>query len=416
MGILGIVFLAGAIILGFTKRLNVGVVSLGLAFLLVLISGLKPNLIFTFFPARLFMTLLGTMFLFALLQENGTLELLAQKIISLVKDKVFLIPIIIYLVSYILSAAGPGAISVQSVTIIFAVSLAIQLKTKPVLLATLAILGAVGGTTSPIALTGIIVGDLTANMGLGNMDVPLMLGVTIVNLICAAAIYFYYGGYKLQISQDIELGDANPFNTAQKISIVALLLLIVCVVGFKMDVGLVSFSIALLLLLSNAADCNKGLRLIPWGVLMLIIGISILMSVTQKLGGIALLASGLAQLMNEYTAAPIMGLTAGIMSWFSSANGVVMPTLIPTVPGIVSAIGGNTNSIEMIVAIVAGSTVAGISPLSTGGSLILASYSQGIKADSQTERKLFAELFILSLVCVLICIAAIGAGVLRLTL
>lgn len=416
MDALGISFLTGAIILGFTKRLNVGVVSLGLAFILVMVSGLQPNIIFTAFPARLFMTLLGTMFLFALLQENGTLELMAQKIISLVKDKVYLIPIIIYVVSYVLSAAGPGAISVQSVTIIFAVSLAIQLQTQPLLLATLAILGAVGGTTSPIALTGIIVGDLTANMGLGNLDVPLMLGVTIVNFICAIAIYIYYGGYKLKINKDIELGEVVSFNTSQKISILALLILVVAVVGFKLDVGLVSFTIALFLLLCDAADCNKSLRLIPWGVLLLIVGISVLMTVTQKLGGIALLASGLSTLMNQYTAAPIMGLTGGIMSWFSSANGVVMPTLIPTVPDLVTAIGGNSNSVEMIVAIVAGATVAGISPLSTGGSLILASYSQGTKADSQAERRLFAELFVVSFICVLICIVTVGFGVLRMTL
>ena len=90
-----------------------------------------------------------------------------------------------------------------------------------------------------------------------------------------------------------------------------------------------------------------------------------------------------------------------------------MPTLIPTVPGIIESLGGNVSSIEMIVAIAAGSTVAGISPLSTGGSLVLASYIQGTSADTQVERKLFAELFVVSFVCVLICVLSIGLGVLK---
>ena len=61
-------------------------------------------------------------------------------------------------------------------------------------------------------------------------------------------------------------------------------------------------------------------------------------------------------------------------TWFSSANGVVLPTLIPTVLDIVANVGGNVTIVEMIIAIVGGgATVAGISPLSTGGSLILAS-------------------------------------------
>ncbi len=60
-------------------------------------------------------------------------------------------------------------------------------------------------------------------------------------------------------------------------------------------------------------------------------------------------------------------------TWFSSANGVALPTLIPTVLDIVANVGGNVTIVEMIIAIVGGATVAGISPLSTGGSLILAS-------------------------------------------
>ena len=410
---LGVGLLVAAIVLGFTKRLNVGVVAMGFGFMLILMVGLPPKLIFSAFPSKLFLTLLGTMFFFALLQENGTLELLAKKIISLVGHRVYLIPIIIYLVSYVLSAAGPGAISVQSVTIIFAVSLAIQLQVSPILLASLAILGAVGGTASPIALTGIIVGDLTAHMGLGNIDVPLLIGVTIVNFFCAVAIYVYYGGYKLILSDEVSLGKSESFNGKQIWSIILLVIMVVAVVGAKMDVGLVCFTLAVMLLFVDGADSNKGMKLIPWGVLVLIVGVSILMSLTKATGGIDLLSKGLASLMNDYTAIPLMGLSAGIMSWFSSANGVVMPTLIPTVPGIIESLGGNVSSIEMIVAIAAGSTVAGISPLSTGGSLVLASYIQGTSADTQVERKLFAKLFVVSFVCVLICVLSIGLGVLK---
>lgn len=98
---LGVGLLVAAIVLGFTKRLNVGVVAMGFGFMLILMVGLPPKLIFSAFPSKLFLTLLGTMFFFALLQENGTLELLAKKIISLVGHRVYLIPIIIYLVSLV---------------------------------------------------------------------------------------------------------------------------------------------------------------------------------------------------------------------------------------------------------------------------------------------------------------------------
>ena len=58
------------------------------------------------------------------------------------------------------------------------------------------------------------------------------------------------------------------------------------------------------------------------------------MNITQKMGGIDLLSDILASFMSARTAAPLMGVTGGIMSWFSSANGVVFPTLIPAVPDV----------------------------------------------------------------------------------
>ena len=116
--IIALATLIVAIVLGFVKKINVGLVSFGLALLLSLIGNVEVSVIFAGFPGKLFITLLGTMFFFCLLQENKTLELLSQKMVALVGSHTNLIPIIIYFVAFILSAAGPGAIPVQSVMII----------------------------------------------------------------------------------------------------------------------------------------------------------------------------------------------------------------------------------------------------------------------------------------------------------
>lgn len=410
--VIALLCLALAIVLGFTKKINVGLVALGLSFFLGLAGGVSSKNILAGFPSSLFLTLLGTMFFFCLLQDNKTLELLSRKLVSLVGDKTFLIPVIIYLVSYVMSAAGPGAISVQSVMIIFAVSLAVQLEANPILLGSMAILGAVGGTTSPIALSGIIVKDLTSGMDLGNVAWTTFIGVSLGNFVCMLVTYFFYKGYKLK---GIKTKESLPsFNKAQKISIVALLLLVVAVVGFGMDVGLVSFALSLVLILLGVVNEKAGLKLIPWSVLILICGVNVLMAVTKAVGGIDLLSSLLASLMNRYTAGPIMALTAGLMSWFSSANGVVLPTLIPTVPGIASAVGGSVSATELVTAIVAGATVAGISPLSTGGSLILASYVKEKNLSDKEQQAIFSKLFLTSFGAVMVMVVLSFVGFFRL--
>lgn len=393
--VVALLFLIGAIVLGFAKKMNVGVVCLGLALILGKLGGMGAGDIYKGFPYKLFATLLGTMLFFSLLQQNGTLEKISKRLISICGKNTFLVPIIVYVVSFVLSAAGPGAISVQSVTVIFAVSLAVQMKVSPVLMGVMAILGAVGGTASPIALSGIIVGDLLTEMGIEGLGTPIFIGVSVSNLICAIAVYVALGGYKFRAAEAGSKQEKEAFDRSQMISLIALLVMVVLVVGFSYDVGLICFTLSLVLMLTKAANEKAALKMIPWSVLILIAGVNVLMNITQKLGGIDLLASILASFMSIRTAAPIMGFTGGLMSWFSSANGVVFPTLIPTVPEIAQQVGG-ASIVQMVSAIVCSATVAGISPLSTGGSLIMASYAQETGCDEKEQQKMFGTLFAIS--------------------
>lgn len=402
LAVIALIFLLAAIVLGFVKKMNVGLVCLGLAFILGKIGNVPTRTILGGFPSSLFLTLLGTMFFFSLLQENNTLELLSKKMVSLIGTRTFLIPVIIYVVSFILSAAGPGAISVQAVMIIFAVSLAVQMEANPILMGGMAILGAVGGTASPIALTGILVRDLTAGTSISGLGMPVFVGVSVVNFICAIVLYVVYGGFKLKSDKAVSTGELPALNNAQKLCTLALIAMIILVVGFQFDVGLICFMLALILMLAGVVNEKAAMKLVPWSVLILICGVNVLMTVTKAMGGIDLLASILASMMNDTTATPIIGLTAGIMSWFSSANGVVFPTLIPTVPDIVANVGGNVTALQMIISIVAGATVAGISPLSTGGSLVLASYTQETNASENEQSSIFAKLFGTSFMVVMV--------------
>ncbi len=409
--VIALLFLIGAIVLGFTKKMNVGVVCLGLALILGKIGGMSAGDIYKGFPYKLFATLLGTMLFFSLLQQNGTLEKISKWLIGLCGKNTFLVPIIVYVVSFGLSAAGPGAISVQSVTVIFAVSLAVQMSVSPILMGIMAILGAVGGSASPIALTGIIVGDLLTEMGIEGLSNQIFAGVALSNLICAVVMYIALGGYRFRAASQEKEDRKQSFDTSQKISLAALLVMVVLVVGFSYDVGLTCFTLSLILMFLGAANEKTALKMIPWSVLILIAGVNVLMNITQTMGGIDLLSSLLAKFMSSRTAAPIMGATGGIMSWFSSANGVVFPTLIPAVPDIAEQVGG-VSIVQMVTSIVCSATVAGISPLSTGGSLIMASYAQESGCDEKEQQRMFGKLFMLSASVVAIVFLLSFAGVL----
>ena len=410
--ILALACLVGAIVIGFARKINVGLVCMGLSLILGTIGGISSKEIYAGFPGKLFATLLGTMLFFSLLQDNGTLEQVSKKMTSLCGKNTFLVPVIIYIASFVLSAAGPGAISVQTVMVLFAVPLAIHMHLNPILMGAMAILGAVGGTASPIALTGIIVGDLLTEMNISGQGMKIFLGVSVANLACAVVTYILFKGWKVSGSATVDTQDKEKFDGKQKLGLVLMLVMFVMVVGFGYDVGLVCMTLSLILIMANAADPKKAVKALPWNTLILIAGVNMLMSITKTMGGIDLLSTILASFMNKVTAAPLMGATGGIMSWFSSANGVVFPTLIPTVPDVAAQVGG-ASVLQMVVAIVCSATVAGLSPMSTGGSLVMASYAQETDADEKEQSDMFGKLFGLSAICVLVVFVMTLLGLLK---
>jgi hypothetical protein len=112
--------------------------------------------------------------------------------------------------------------------------------------------------------------------------------------------------------------------------------------------------------------------------------------VAEHAGGIDLLSQQLTRLMTDRTAAPVMALVGGTLSLVSSASGVVLPTLIPTVPGLVAETGGD--STQIISAIVMGAHMVTNSPISTLGALAVASAGFGAERD-----RLFYSLFLVGI-------------------
>ena len=85
-----------------------------------------------------------------------------------------------------------------------------------------------------------------------------------------------------------------------------------------------------------------------------------------------------------------------------------MPTLYPVAAEIASTIG--SNYVELISAITATSFAAAISPLSTGGAIILSSYSAAKELEIDEQNRLFKTLFLLSVanVAINVLMAALG--------
>lgn len=396
MALLSLFSLAGAIFLGFFRKMNTGLVCIGFALLLGKIAGMADRDIIGGFNYSLFLMLLGVTYLFGLAEINGTLKLLTRKITVLAGKHTYMIPVVMYVFATVLSALGPGTIPTTAIMMVFGMTLAVEMKINPAMLAAIIFLGAAGGGMSPLAATGIIGLDLCQGFGLTGIEMPLLVNGVLSSTVYAALVYVAFGGYKLKSDVVLQFSDIPAFNKEQIITLIGIASMVGLVLLFKVNVGLASFTVAMVLSFLRVSDEEQALKKIPWGTLLLICGVGVLMNVIIALGGIDLLSASLASVMSANTATTILGVTAGVMSWFSSTSGVVMPTLIPTIPHIIEQMSISVNPVEWVTAISMVSNTAGISPLSTGGALALAAYSAEAGAAAGELDRLFIKMFSIS--------------------
>lgn len=409
LGIISLIALLTAIIIGFVRNVNVGILCMGFSMVLGLVFGLDAKEILSGFSSSLFIQMVGITYLFAIINSNGTLELLARKMVGLVGKKKALIPFVMYILGFLICAVGPGAIPSLAIIPVIAIPVAISAGINPIMTAIIGDLGVMSGRMSPLTPESAVVRELMEEQGLTGNTIPIMISLTITALIVAVLVYIYYKGWKVEKREDKTEEALPKFNGKQWLSLAGLLILAVGVLFFSWNVGLTGFLVGSVLIVLDCGEEKKAIKGIPWNVILMVLGVGILMNVISLSGGIDIMVAGLEKIMGHRTAAMIMAITAGFMSFFSSGLGVVFPTLIPTASGLASGLG--VGAVELVSVIVIGGTVSGFTPISTTGALIMAGVAQQEGAEEKfPQNRLFVELFAVSFIAlaVLAIMALIG--------
>ncbi|MXY23099.1 MAG: C4-dicarboxylate ABC transporter [Acidobacteria bacterium] len=408
--------LAIAIIVSCTIRLHVGFLAIALAWVVgVYIAGMSANDVMAGFPTRLFLTLAGVTLLFSQAQANGTLDLIAHRAVRLCRGNVGVMPMMFFLLSFVLASIGPGNISSTALMAPMGMAVAGQVGIPAFLMAIMIGNGANAGSLSPIAPTGVIVNGVMADIGLGGNELQTYLNNMMAHIVIAFAAYFLLGGWRLLgrrhhgelvvpggsstdagASADAEGSgsdgseaaddDGDTFQRRHWITIGVIGALLVGVIFFNLHVGLGAFAGAILLALFKAGDENEAVKLMPWRVIMMVCGVTVLISVLDETGGLELFTRVLAGVSSANTVTGIMAFTTGFISIYSSTSGVVLPAFLPTVPGLAEQVGGVT-PLAIASAMNVGAHLVDVSALSTLGALCMAA-----APSHEDSRKLFNKL------------------------
>jgi di/tricarboxylate transporter len=375
--------------------LNIGTLAIGLALVVGhYLGGVKIPDIIRGYPTTLFILLAGTTYLFAIAQVNGTLEKIAKYSIKAVRGNVALLPIVLFFLAFGLSSMGPGQITTSALLAAPAMLLAQEVGISPLLMALVVGNGAQAGAMSPIAPPGIISAALLKKVGMTDVSLILWMNMLIAHVAVTILAYLLFGGLKLLRTRDTGQRETlrglkvDPFNQAQIYTILGIAVLILGAVFFKVDIGLGAFLIGAVLSLIKAVDEGKAIKAMPWGTILMVTGVTVLVELMSKVGGMDLFAALIAKMSTSYTVTMVTGFWAGLISAYASTTGVILPAFLPLAPNLLKMVGG-TDLLALVSSIVVCGFLVDLSPLSTTGAVFIAN-----AADKADKTKLFRNMLI----------------------
>jgi di/tricarboxylate transporter len=375
LAVISVAALAFAVIVSCVSSVNVGVLAIALAWIVgVYLGGLPVNTVMGGFPSQLFLTLTGVTLLFALAQSNGTLERITRHAVAICRGNRGLIPVMFFVLGAALSSMGPGNIATAALIAPLAMSTAVRSRIPLFLMAIMVGNGANAGALSPFAPTGIIVNGLMARNELPGLELQTYLYNLAAHAAVAFSGYALFGGLKLFAAGSVDAVEevaTERFETRHWITIGVIASLILSVIFGSINVGMGAFFGAALLVLSKVADDGEAIKRMPWRVIVMVCGVTVLISLVERAQGIDLLVSMVSKVASANTVTFVAALLVGVVSVYSSTSGVVLPAFLPMVPGLTAALPG-ASAIAIASSMNIGGHLVDVSPLSTIGALCLA--------------------------------------------
>jgi di/tricarboxylate transporter len=290
-----------------------------------------------------------------------------------------------------LASVGPGNVSTAALLGPMAMATAARAGIPAFLMIIMVGNGAQAGSLSPFAPTGVIVNGLMAKIGLGGHEWHNYYTNALAHAFVAFSGFLLFGGIKLFRLARVE--GAVPVEAADiqldrrnwmTIAVIAALILGVLLLG--VNVGMGAFVGAVILAVVGAADHREAIKKMPWSVIMMMSGVTVLIALLEKTEGLDLFTSMLARFATPATITGFIAFVTGLISVYSSTSGVVLPAFLPTIPGLIMRLGGG-DPISIATSMNVGAHLVDVSPLSTTGALCLAAMPA-----SENVRKVFNQL------------------------
>lgn len=391
-----IVFFAAlviSVVVGEKRKINAGLLAIPLAFLIgCTLGGQSVSAIINLFPVRVFYNLFIATTFYGFANENGTMKVLTRRLVYLFRNAQWSMPLVLFLISLILSASGANLEATVIMLSPVAFSLAAEMHFDPFLAALTLWAGGCAGNWVPwgsmtnafAALFFDVLGEDAAYAAFNKMFITLL----IILIIIVGVMFIAYKGYKANGHVDMD----NVVMTSENKKTLSVLFISLAVLVIPALVQLIvpnpvtkwitaylniqtvaAISSAVMALMKLADTGSVIKNRVPWNMIIMISGVTMLMGLVNCLGITDALSQFLAGgSIPVLLVVPLLTAIFALLSFFVSGM-VLQPLLVSFAPALIAlGISGGT----IITAAQAGGIVSSLSPYSAAGAMAISGCSE----------------------------------------
>lgn len=397
-----------AIAIGYKTKINIGLFAIVFAYLIGSFGlDLTASQVVNFWPIKIFFIIFAVTLFYNVAMVNGALEKLASHLLYACRNFPILLPLAIFASATVIAALGAGFYTVLAFMAPMTLLLCQKTGMSKIIGGMAVNYGALAGANFMTSQSGVIFRGIMEGVGVEPAQAftnsTAIFVTTLIVPIVVIGSYLLFNHKKLNINITAE--KPAPFDPKQKQSLILIITLMAVVLiipilnlimphnhlisflNSKVDIGFMAIIFAVISLLLKLADEKKVVAMVPWGTLIMICGVGMLIEVAIQAGVINELSDWVSTTIPFWVIPVAMCVIGAFMSLFASTLGVVTPALFPIVPAIAVATGYNPT--VLFVCIVVGAQASAISPFSSGGSLILGSTPQAVNQSELFNDLLF---------------------------
>ncbi|MCW5980580.1 MAG: hypothetical protein KIT09_21045 [Bryobacteraceae bacterium] len=370
----GCAALALVVLAGCATRLNVSLLAPALAVPLALWAGLSAAEVTAAFPWLLFARLAAVTALFTIALTNGTLERFAWLALRAIRFRSALAGPLVFLASMALASSGSGNFAATAMLAPVAMAVAPRLGLSAFLMSVMVAYGATAGAFSPIAPTGLVARALLVRGDVPHNAWTLYFSSLIAHLLVASAVYVAMRGWRSRPGV-AAVSDSPPadliWTTVHHRTAAVLAAFLLVTLLARLPLEWMATGAAMSLLFLRAVKGADWIPRMPWRLIGLVCGVSMLAEVVRQAGGMALFGRLFAAIPDPQWLPGGIAFVSGLVSVTASSIGVVLPAFLPAVTDIVRAAGGGDVT-AIAYSINVSAHLVDISPLSPVGAVCVA--------------------------------------------